>query len=171
MALYVKFDHEGTIKLHLDSGSGQCSVCGEANDWSLWRLDGIEQTCLSFPGGPLLFNGTNGTFVRHIGLNLNMTHFSVFVSSVNATSEGDLCQIDDGTEEIFAISRNYTSDNQIEIDQAVQITNNSSSYGEIIDPEGIECKSEISVDPSICDSAKLLQHAWLHLDIKITPIA
>ena len=161
---------EGTIKLHLDHGSGHCEVCGEANDWSLWRLDGIDQTCISFPNGPIFFNGTNGTFARHLGLNLNMTHFSVFVSSNNATSEGDLCQLEDGTKEIFAFSRNTTFENQIEINKAVHLMNIESDYGDIIDPEGIDCNTETRVDPGICDSATNLQHAWLHLDMKVTPI-
>ena len=77
----------------------------------------------------------------------------------------------DGIEEMYSIKRNI-SDEQIHLDYAIHyfFNNANSFFGEINDPEGIECQTETNVDQSVSDEAGILQRAWIQLDIKVTPI-
>jgi hypothetical protein len=120
---------EGQISIHLDqSGEKFCSVCGgETDDWSLWELDGITTTCLPVPKKPLTFKGTNGTFTRQVGLNLNETHFSIFVSDKKAVSGDGLCRPGAGNVEIYSLLRSSSSE-QIHHDYAIELNDNSSFF-------------------------------------------
>ena len=101
-----------------------------------------------------------------MGLSLNETHFSLFVSS-NVADVSDLCTPKDGTKEIFSINRMNT---QIKFDKAIYFNNDTNYFGKIVDPEGIDCTVEANVDQSVCDAANLLQHAWVWLDVNFTPM-
>jgi len=162
---------EGQILLHMDKdGSGFCPVCGgDVNDWSFWELDGIHKTCLPFPKEPLTFQQPNNvTFTRQLGLNLNKNHFSVFVSGDSAVGGNDLCRPGDGIKEIYSLMRNSSTE-QIHHDYAIQLSNNISYFGEVVDPTGVECKTKTNVDDKVCDAFGPLTWAWIQLDMKVTP--
>eukprot|EP00804_Cyclotella_cryptica_P019391 CCRYP_021124-RA/>CCRYP_021124-RA protein AED:0.13 eAED:0.53 QI:0/0/0.5/1/1/1/2/190/860 len=160
---------EGKLLLFVDhDGSGVCRVCGDGNDWCFWELDGIDTTCMPFPQKPLLFQGTTGTFSRQLGLRLNDTHFSVFVSGDSTARGNNLCRPAASVKEIYSSMRNGGNE-QIQHDYAIQLNNNESYFGEVIDPTGIECKTKTNVDQINC-AVGLLSFAWIQLDLKVTPI-
>ena len=166
---------EGTSSLHLDHRTGVCSTCGEENPWSVWTLDGNSVTCVSM--GTLLFNDGNETFTRQLGIHLNMTHFSVFVSRNEETID-TLCEAKEGTDEIHSISRDV-SDEWIYVNYAIHLDNTKDSLGEAVDPEEVECLATTELDHDVCSSNLALaqvynndlEHAWLLLDLTVTPIS
>ncbi len=161
--------------LHLDYGNGLCPICGEGNDWSLWDLDGIKNTCLSYPKKqPISIKGTDGTSVSwiQIGLSLTESHFQVFVS-IDAEDGSDLCTPKEGTtKEILTFNRtrakNQTQISQIHFNKAIVIGDIAAPFGKIVDSEEIDCTFESSVDQSFCDESGAVQRAWVQLDVKFT---
>ena len=176
---------EGTATLYLDhsSAAGVCSVCGKGNMWTLWNLDGAENgtSCIPFPSNePLVFASNDDTaqVSRHVGLHLNMTHFSVFLSSNSEVNTDTLCE---EATEIYSVNRDV-SDEQIKIETVIHI--NSTGHAEMVDPHQVNCPAETEVEQEMCflnltqvygftDSStqywkSSLQNAWLLLDLKIT---
>jgi hypothetical protein len=43
-------------------------------------------------------------------------------------------------------------------------------FGEIVDPENIECTRETFVDQRKCNAVRDLTSAWIRLDMKTTPV-
>ena len=169
---------EGTSTLYLDR-LPMCSVCNEGNPWTLYYLDGTTKTCEASPlSEPLFFQDINGTsFTRRIGLYLNMTHFSVFVSSSNETVES-LCETKDGTKEIYSMERT-ASEETIHLDFAIHLDNRKDFFGEIVKPSHVECTTKSGVGDSTCagnlarvyttkTQKSTLQNAWLLLDALVT---
>jgi hypothetical protein len=100
---------------------------------------------------------------------LNETHFSIFVSDKKAVSGDGLCRPGAGNVEIYSTLRDISSE-QIHHDYAVKLTNDTSFFGEIVDPENIECTRETFVDQSKCNAVRDLTSAWIRLDMKTTPV-
>ena len=170
---------EGTGTLYLDhsSAAGVCSVCGKGNMWTLWDLDGAENgtSCISFPSNePLVFASNDESLSRHVGLHLNMTHFSVFLSSNSEVNTDTLCE---EATEIYSVNRDV-SDEQIKIETVIHI--NSTGHAEMVDPHQVNCPAETEVEQEKCflnltqvysnpyTESSSLQNAWLLLDLKIT---
>jgi len=187
---------EGKLLLHLEHGKkNSCSICGENNMWTVWELTGLnDKTCLPFPREPLVFEGANGTVVsRQLGLYLNETHFSVFVSNNGhffpKDDDGDsnevICSVQEGSNEFFSIQRNNVSNlmEQTHVDLAVLLNNNEDSLGEVVDPGDIDCFAKSGINEHECDGSKEdtlrkvydpslkksdLMRAWIQFDLKVT---
>jgi len=167
---------EGTVSLHLDHGTDACSVCGRGNVWTIREINGITNTCLPFPKEPLVFEDTDGSKVyRQLGIHLNLTHFSVFVSTNTESSSGDhLCNANEGAKEIKSVERSMVGD-RIGINYAIHLNQTKDFFGEVVEEEAINCQIQTVIDQSICESGlreevygSLLKHAWIQLDVKVT---
>jgi len=188
---------EGNVQLHLEHGApNACSSCGENNMWNVWDLTGNgDNTCIPFPREPLIFEGSDGTIVtRQVGLHLDETHFSVFVSDHgrffpkgNNTGASELiCDVQEGSKKIHSIKRSNVPNykNQIHIDFAVMLNNISDFFGEVVDPGDIDCFTDAIVDENECDGSENgtlaevyhdpllvksnLTRTWIQLDLKVT---
>ena len=173
--------------LHLEHGTANaCSVCGEKNMWTVRELIGLYgNTCLPFPREPLVFEGANSTIVSsQLGLFLNETHFSVFVSN-GADSSAVLCSVHEGSKEILSIKRRNVTKlmEQTHVDLAVFLNKTKDFFGEVVDPGGIDCFTKSSINEHECDGSKEgtlrqvydpslkksdLMRAWIQLDLKVT---
>merc|ERR1712194_354264 len=166
---------EGTVSLHLDHGTGTCSVCGKGNVWTIREINGITNTCLPFPKEPLVFEDTDGSKVyRQLGIHLNLTHFSVFVSTNTESSSGEHCNANEGAKEIESVERSMVG-GRIGINYAIHLNQTKDFFGEVVEEEAINCHKQTDIDQSNCESGlkeevygSSLKHAWIHLDVKVT---
>ncbi len=176
---------EGTVSIYLDhSGTGVCGVCGGGDFWKGYTLDGLKNTCITFPPKqPLVFQGDDGTLVyRQVALTLNVTHFSVWVGT--DLFNNDLCESEneEGRYVIDTFLRNVTEE-RVTLDYAVYLDKTNGFLGKVVDPAEVHCLKETDIDQSVCDSTDLmkvysgggikassLEKAWVHLQLKVTPI-
>ena len=128
---------------------------------------------------------------RQLGLNLNKTHFSVFVSDSNRTfefNENDgasetVCTVQEGTREIRSMKRNEVPEDKSHIDFVVLFDKEDNFSGQIVDPSGIDCIMNSDVDEIKCEAGdgsltKIyadpdtqksgLMRAWIQLDLVVT---
>ena len=176
--------------LELDHATGMCASCFEDNPWSLWEI-GLDATCFSM--GTLKFQDGAETFLRTFVLHLNTSHFLVFVSSSGTASVGsvnppdELCIGNEENQEIFFVRRDNTEELMdvyvgIHVDGRRHIFGRRDSFGEAATPQK-ECLALSGIDHNICmksdaleqvysssvTNSSMLEHAWLMLDLKITP--
>ena len=128
---------------------------------------------------------------RQLGLNLNKTHFSVFVSDSNRTFEyyddtgasETVCTVQEGTSEIYSIKRNDVPEDKAHADFVVLLDKEDNFSGKIVDPSGIDCITNSDVDEIKCEAgdgsfSKIyedpdtqksgLMRAWIQLDLVVT---
>jgi hypothetical protein len=172
---------EGTVTLYLDhSDTGVCGVCGD-NFWEPLTLDGLNKTCITFPKEqPLQFQAEDGSIIfRQVAVTLNLTHYSVLVGSNGAN---DMCENQEKQRVVHTFLRN-SSQEQMSLDYAVYLNKTSDFLGEVVDPGGVDCKVQGSIDQSVCESTELigvytdagkseslLKKAWVHMQLKVTPV-
>ena len=171
---------EGTSSLHLDHASGRCLACYEDNPWAVWDV-GVKGSCQSMQTLRFQDHLDGESFYRQLGLNVNASHFSVFVSSRKDNASNMLCTAQEGTEELYAVRRDDT-DERVYVNLAVHLTNQKDDMGEVVKPERVDCLSSVELDHDVCsldnslaqeystsDMNSSLRNAWLLLNLKITP--
>merc|ERR1712157_207999 len=104
----------------------------------------------------------NGTLIwRQLGLHMNETHFSIFVSDSqkfypkhgNTGASEQICSAREGSKEIFVIERGDQPEDQTTLDFAIFLNNDEDSFGEVVDPEGVECITMIGINANECDGS------------------